>query len=87
MHNLEKLIHELESKLPHSEKINPSVSRASVGWHIEHTLMATFQIVHAVENSNPEKYSWKFNPKRLLVFTINKIPRGKGIQRFPFLLC
>ncbi len=78
MDKLILLLDNLESKIPHSEKLNPAVSRSSVGWHIEHTMMATFQIIHAVEKSNPEKYSRKFNPKRLLVFTINKIPRGRG---------
>jgi hypothetical protein len=78
MQQLETLIHELESRISHSDRIKPSVSCSSVGWHIEHTLMTALLIIHAVEKSDPEKYQRKFNPNRLLVFTINKIPRGRG---------
>jgi hypothetical protein len=78
MKKLELLIAELESKIPHSDKINLSVSSAPVGWHIEHTLMASLQIIGAVKKSNPADYEWKFNLSKIFVFTLNKIPRGKA---------
>lgn len=78
MTKLSALVNELESKIPHSEKLNTAVSQASVGWHIQHSLLVCLQIINAVEKSNPADYRWEFNGKRLLVFTLNKIPRGKG---------
>jgi hypothetical protein len=78
MEKLYTLLEELESKIPDSSKINTSVSATSVGWHIEHVLMANSQILTALKQSKPDNYKWKFNLKRIIVFGINKIPRGKA---------
>jgi hypothetical protein len=78
MKKLSALINELETKIPHSEKIDTTVTGASVGWHIHHCLLVGLQIIQAVEKSNPENYRWKFNISRAFVYTLNKIPRGKG---------
>ena len=78
MDKLSALIKELETKIPFSEKLNLSVSRSSVGWHIQHTILASMQIIAAIEKSNPSDYHWEFNFKKILVFTLNKIPRGKA---------
>jgi hypothetical protein len=78
MDKLSALIIELESKIPQSEKQNFSVSATSVGWHIQHSLLVAFQIIKAVESSDPANYLWKFNLKRIIVYTLNKFPRGKG---------
>ncbi len=78
MKKLITLIEELETKIPHREKINTTVSAGSVGWHIHHCLLVGLQIIQAVEKSNPENYSWKFNISKTLVYTLNKIPRGKA---------
>jgi len=78
MKKLLLLLNELENKIPFSDRLNESVSSATVGWHIEHTLLATNKISHAVIASNPEEYKWKFNKIRTLIFLINRIPRGRG---------
>ncbi len=78
MKKLISLIDELETKIPHSEKINASVSGGSVGWHIHHSLLVGLQIILAVEKSNAEIYRWKFNLNKTFVYTLNKIPRGRG---------
>jgi hypothetical protein len=78
MHQLPELFNELESTIPYCEKQQLSVSRAPVGWHIQHSLMVALQIIQAAESSNPLNYRWKFSLNRLFVFTLNKIPRGKG---------
>lgn len=36
---LEKLLQKIESLLPEINKENPSASKASVGWHLEHSLL------------------------------------------------
>lgn len=75
---LEKLIVEIESHIPQREMINKSVSSVSVGWHIEHILMATVVITEQLLRSDPAQYQWKLNSNRLLIFFLNSIPRGKG---------
>ncbi len=78
MNRLIALINELESKIPQNEKLNTAVSQASVGWHIQHSLLVALQIIQAVERSNPENYRWKFNLNKTLIYILNKIPRGKA---------
>ena len=78
MKKLKTLLMELESKIENSDEINLQVSKSSVGWHIEHTLLVINVIITGLKNSNPVEYKWKFNLSRLFVFTLNKIPKGKG---------
>ena len=78
MNRLTALVNELETKIQHSEKINHTVSKSSVGWHIQHSLLVALQIITTVEKSNPADYRHKFSFPKFLVFTINKNPRGKA---------
>ena len=78
MKKLEQLIIELENKIPQQKVVNNTVSKGSVGWHIEHTLLTFNLIIEALKKSNPADYKWKFSFTKLLVFTMNKIPRGKA---------
>lgn len=78
MKKLHALLNELENQLLHVEKLNQKVSAVSVGWHIQHSLLAALQIIRAVEKSNPAGYKPEFNFSRLFVFTFNRIPRGKA---------
>ncbi len=78
MEQLNNLINELEQHILFLDKTNTAVSKASVGWHIEHSLKVLTQIIDAVEKSNPNAYKWRFNLIGALVLSFNKIPRGKG---------
>jgi hypothetical protein len=78
MEKLKKLIQDLESKIQNQEMLNPTISKSSVGWHIEHTLLTMNLIIGALQKSNPENYKQSFNFYRVLVFAMNKIPRGKA---------
>ncbi len=78
MRNLPVLINELETKLPFIEQKKESVSQATVGWHIEHSLLALIKMISAVEHSNPADYKWKFNIKRTVVLLLDKFPRGRA---------
>jgi hypothetical protein len=78
MHKLLNYVKELESKIPNQEDYNPEISKSNVGWHIEHILLTNKMIMEAVEKSNPANYSWSFKLSRIVVFTMNKIPRGKA---------
>ncbi len=78
MPKLQKSLLKLESNIDKQELINQKISKSSVGWHIEHSLLTINLIIDALKNSNPQNYKWKLNFPKLLVFTINKIPRGRG---------
>lgn len=78
MTRLTALVNELETKIQHVEKINVTVSKEPVGWHIQHCLLVGLQIINAVEKSNPADYKYKFSLPKFLVYTLNKIPRGKA---------
>jgi len=78
MDKLLKLIDELESKNLFYSRSNPAVSKASVGWHIEHSLLVIGKTIKALENSDPKDYKWEFSLARLVVYTRNKVPRGRG---------
>ena len=78
---MEKLLNQvkkLEMHIPDYVKQQSTVSTANVGWHIEHSLMVFIIIITAVENSDPAIYKSTFNMNKLLVYTLNKIPRGRA---------
>lgn len=77
MNKLAFLLANLEEKVPFADRISPSVSESSVGWHIDHSLIVFNTICDAVINSDPSKYKWKFNFMRTLVYTMGRMPRGK----------
>ena len=78
MESLAALINELENKLPFIEQKNNTVSQVSIGWHLEHSLLALIKMISAVENSNPADYKKEFNVKLFIVLTLGKLPRGKA---------
>lgn len=78
MEKLNNLINELEQHILLLDKTNTAVSKASVGWHIEHSLKVLTQIVDAIEKSDSNAYKWRFNLIGALVLGLNTIPRGKG---------
>lgn len=77
MEELKALLIELENKIQNQEKLNPLVSKSTVGWHIEHVLLVMNLTISSIQKSNPDDYRKTFNFNRLLVFIMNKIPRGK----------
>jgi len=78
MHKLLQYIKELESKIPNLEVYKSDISKSNVGWHIEHSLLTIERIIKAVEKSNPDNYTWSFKLSRMLVFTTQKITRGRA---------
>ena len=78
MKSLSALIIELESKISFVEQRKEAVSQVTVGWHLEHSLLALIKMITAVEQSNPADFKGKFNFKRSIVFILGKIPRGRA---------
>jgi hypothetical protein len=75
---LEKEIEHLESVIPHADKTIPSISAKGVDWHIDHSLRALLAMGNATLDSDPRQYRSEFNIKRIILFTLGKIPRGKA---------
>lgn len=78
MDKLNAIINKLESHIADFEKTNPTVSKSTIGWQIDHSFLVINNVVDAIKKSNPSDYKWKFNKNRFLVyFILRKIPRGK----------
>ena len=78
MQELSKLIKSLEEKIPMMDVANTQISSAKVGWHVQHSLLVIISIINGLKQSDPNTYQWKFNLNKTLIFTLGKIPRGKG---------
>ncbi len=78
MKKLQAQLKALEQFLPEFEKTNTNISDASIGWHIEHSLLVIKQITATVAQSEPHLYVNKFNFTRCWVFLFSYIPRGKA---------
>ncbi len=78
MNQLEKYLDELSTILSQQDKHNQTISKTDVGWHIEHILLTINMIINEVKKASPEKYKWTFKLPRILVFSMNKIPRGRA---------
>jgi hypothetical protein len=78
MSKLDELVSIIESKIPYFDTLNPEVSKVSLGWHIEHAFLTINKATDLLLESGFNKYRWKFNFMRIIVFTRKKIPRGKA---------
>ncbi|KXX71502.1 hypothetical protein [Flammeovirga sp. SJP92] len=78
MKKIEALLIDIESKIENHHLLQSTVSEANVGWHIKHSLLVLDSVIEAMKKSDPQKYKWSFKIPRLIVFGMNKIPRGKG---------
>lgn len=78
MKNIDTILPELANYIADYNQSNHAVSEASVGWHIEHSLLVIKQITATVAQSEPKLFKSKFNSSRFFVFLLNAIPRGKA---------
>jgi len=78
MESLKITIQQLLSKTNQADKLTEKVSNASVGWHIDHSLMVLNKVLSQLENSDEKDYQSSFNKNRFIVFLLNRIPVGKG---------
>ena len=78
MSKIDELLTQLETKIPFLETLNLEVSKGTVGWHIEHSLLTLNGITDYLIQSDPKNYRWKFNFIRIVVLTMKKIPRGRA---------
>jgi hypothetical protein len=66
----------LEEYLPHHQAAAPDVSKASVGWHLFHSLKVIASVSKALSLSDPENYQPQENAMRNQVFATGQLKRG-----------
>tara|TARA_R110002072_G_scaffold30166_4_gene94605 strand:+ start:1025 stop:1474 length:450 start_codon:yes stop_codon:yes gene_type:complete len=74
---LEKELKFIEDSIRLKERKNLKVSKATVGWHLDHSLKVLNSVLLAIKESDPNLYKKKFNSVRFVTFTLNRFPRGK----------
>lgn len=77
MENIQNQLRKIESLLPEIDKENLQVSKASVGWHLEHSLLILNGSLKGLTITNPENYKPKFSIKKFVFLNFGLIPRGK----------
>lgn len=75
---LQKEFSFIEAHLSHINEESLNISKANVGWHLDHVLKVINVVSEALKNSNPEEYKRKFNRLRFVIFALGFFPRGKA---------
>ena len=78
MNKLSESISSLEKYIDFIHLKNHSVSKSTIGWQIDHSLIVINGIIGQLKNSDAANYKAKFNFKRFIIYTTNHIPRGKA---------
>jgi len=78
MKSLNEQIDLLESFIPKYADLAPSTSKASVGWHIEHSLLTIQKIIQRVKASDAAEYKSSYKFGRIIVLGFRMIPRGRA---------
>lgn len=77
MEQIKKQIDKIESLISEIDVTNENVSKASVGWHLEHCLLILNSSLKGLTMTNPKDYKPKFSFKKVLFLNFGLIPRGK----------
>lgn len=75
---LVKLIAELEKNIRNYDKLNEGISRSTIGWHIEHSLLTIDRVIERLTQADSRNYKWRLSFLKIIVFVSKTIPRGKG---------
>ncbi len=71
-------INQIEHFIPKYEFENPKVSKASIGWHLDHSLKVINNVIGSLQNSDPAEYQNNFSFLGKVFFTLGFFPRGKA---------
>lgn len=77
MENIKDQLQKIESLLPKIDVTNNQVSKASVGWHLEHSLLILNSSLKGLTMTDPKDYNPKFSLKKFVFLNFGLIPRGK----------
>ncbi len=68
----------IEKYIKDKDKSREKVSKVTVGWHLYHSLRVINSVCNSLQSSDPNVYKKEFNFVRFLVYTMGKIPKGRG---------
>jgi len=77
MIEVQSQLNKIESFLPKIHVTNEKVSKASVGWHLEHSLLILNGSLKGLTMTNPDNYNPKSSIKKFVFLNFGLIPRGK----------
>ncbi|MFY9241810.1 MAG: DUF1569 domain-containing protein [Polaribacter sp.] len=67
----------IKESIKFKEKENLKISKANVGWHLDHSLKVINSVYDALKISNPKDYKKEFVTLRLITFALGRFPRGR----------
>ena len=75
---LQNALKDIEDYLPNSEVVNTNISKASVSWHLDHSLKVINAVVKNMQDSDPALYKDNFSLVGKLLLKFRFFPRGKA---------
>lgn len=75
---IKQLVLNLEDQIKNHEVINPKISKATIGWQIDHSLKVINSVAKALQTSDSKLYVNNFSFLGKLFFTLGFFPRGKA---------
>ncbi len=75
---LDILIDTLEIYIEHHDVSNSKISKAPVGWHIDHSFKVINGVISTYQTSDPALYNDDFSLLGKVFFTLGFFPRGKA---------
>ncbi|RAJ14953.1 DUF1569 domain-containing protein [Olleya aquimaris] len=75
---LDTAINNLESYINKDTALNPKISKATVGWHIDHSLKVINSVCLSLQKSEPNTFKNNFSVLGKVFFTLGFFPRGKA---------
>ncbi len=77
MMNIKDQLQKIESLVSKIDVTNDKVSKASIGWHLEHLLLILNSSLKGLTMTDPKDYKPKFSLKKCVFLNFGLIPRGK----------
>ena len=78
LYKLNNYLDEMDSYIDSYTIEKPTISKASVGWHLDHNLKVINNVVMALQASNPENYKDNLRFLGKVFLTLGYFPRGKA---------
>ena len=75
---IKQLLLDLDEQIENHEIINPKISKATIGWQIDHSLKVINNVANALQTSDPKLYENNFSFLGKLFFILGFFPRGKA---------
>lgn len=75
---LENQLATLESYIPSFKEENPKVSKATIGWQLDHSLKVINNVLITMQKSDASTYTNNFKLSGRILLFIKSLPRGRA---------